>query len=415
MAITIRDITVINTAPEGINLVVVKVSTSEPELYGLGCATYAYRHVAVEQVVNDYFKPLLVGRDVSNIEETWRLMNFNAYWRNGPILNNAMSGIDMALWDIKGKMANMPLYQLFGGKSREGVAIYRHADGADLVEICDNIQRYADSGIKCIRCQLGGYGGSGYGKAPISAPKGAMDGIYLDSKSYIKNTIELFDGIRAKVGYDVDLCHDVHERLDYPDAMKLLKGLEPYQLAFLEDLVPLEHLDWLDGLRPLSSTPLALGELFNNPIEWKTVIEKHLIDYIRIHISQVGGITQSRKIQMFAEQYGVDVSWHGPGDLSPVGHAANVHIDIASPNIKYQEWSGTEPPNFVIQKLSGPNEALLDVFEGLPQYFNGYVYPNEKAGLGITINEKEAAKYPCTNETTKWTQTRRFDGTMQQP
>ena len=415
MAITIRDVSVICTAPEGINLVVVKVFTSEPELIGLGCATFAYRHLAVEQVIIDYFKPLLIGRDVSNIEEIWRLMHFNAYWRNGPILNNAMSGIDMALWDIKGKMADMPLYQLFGGKCREGVPIYRHADGVDLMEICDNIQRYKDFGIKCIRCQCGGYGGGAYGKSPISAPKAALDGIYLDTKSYIRDTIELFEGIRAKVGYDIDLCHDVHERLEYPEAMALLKGLEPYQLAFLEDLVPLEHLDWLEDLRPLSSTPLAIGELFNNPTEWRPLIEKHLIDYIRIHISQIGGITQARKVQVFSEQYGVNISWHGPGDLSPIGHAANIHLDIAASNVRYQEWSGTEPPNFVIQKLSGPKEALLDVFEGLPQYSQGFVYPNENPGLGININEKEAAKYPCTKDTTLWTQTRRFDGTMQQP
>ena len=180
-------------------------------------------------------------------------------------------------------------------------------------------------------------------------------------------------------------------------------------------LVPLEHLDWLESLRPMTSTPLAIGELFNNPNEWKPLIAKHLIDYIRIHISQIGGITPAHKIQIFSEQYGVQVSWHGPGDLSPVGHAANVHIDIAASNVRYQEWSGTEPPNFVIQKLSGPKEALLDVFVGLPEYSQGYVYPNEKPGLGIEINEKEAAKYPCSRDTTLWTQTRRLDGSIQQP
>lgn len=415
MNITIRDISVISTAPEGINLVVVKVMTSEPDLYGLGCATFAYRHTAVEQVVNEYFKPLLLGRDVSRIEEIWRLMHFNAYWRNGPIINNAMSGIDMALWDIKGKMAGMPVYDLLGGKVREGVAVYRHVDGQDLDEICDNIQEYIEKGVKCVRCQSGGYGGGVYGKAPASAPVGSLNGIYVETQSYVRDTIELFDGIRKKVGYSVDLCHDVHERLDYPEAMALLKGLEPFKLAFLEDLVPLEHLDWLTSLRPLTTTPLAIGELFNNPNEWKPLIVNHLIDYLRIHISQIGGITPAKKAQVLAEQYGVDVSWHGPGDLSPVGHAANIHINIASSNVRYQEWSGTEPPNFIIQELSGPEAALLDVFEGLPQYSNGYVYPNDKPGLGIEINEKEAAKYPCSTDTTLWTQTRRFDGTMLQP
>ena len=412
---TIRDIQVICTAPEGINLLVVKVLTSEPGLVGYGCGTFAYRYLSVKNVIEEYLRPLLIGRPVENIEELWRLMNFNAYWRNGPVSNNAISGIDMALWDIKGKMAGMPLYQLFGGKLREGVAVYRHADGANLDEICENVQRYRDIGIKCIRCQCGGYGGGGYSKAPQSAPAGSRDGVYLDSKAYVSDTIKLFEGLRSRLGDSVDLVHDVHERLTLPDAIRLAKGLEPLGLTFLEDAVPIEHLDWFKQLRMQTSIPLSEGELFNNPSEWKFLIANHLIDYIRCHISQIGGITPARKLQIFAEQYGVDVCWHGPGDMSPFAHAANIHIDLAAPNVKYQEWSGIEPPNFVIQKLSGPAGALLDVFSGLPEMKDGYVYPNELPGLGVSIDEKEAAKYPCDPSVTTWTQTRRFDGLIQQP
>lgn len=415
MTIKIKDIKAIYTAPEGINLVVVKVETTDPDLYGLGCATFAYRHLAVGCVVEKYIKPLLVGRNVENIEDIWHLMHQNAYWRNGPIANNAISGVDMALWDIKGKMANMPLYQLFGGKCREGVPVYRHVDGRDVNEICENIERYKEQGITHMRCQCGGYGGGGYGKAPNTAPIGAQDGVYMDTKKYMRDTIKLFDDIRSKVGFEVSLCHDVHERLQPIEAIQFAKALEPYDLFFLEDPLPLEQGDWFRKLRYQTSIPLAQGELFNNPYEWKYLIAEHLIDYIRVHISQIGGITPARKLQMFAEQFGVRTAWHGPGDMSPIGHAANIHIDLASHNFGVQEWSGTEPPNFVIQELKGPKEALLDVFPGLPEFKDGYVYTNDKPGLGVDIDEREAAKYPCENTVTTWTQTRHIDGTLLRP
>lgn len=172
MGVKIRKIKVICTAPEGINLVVVKVETDQPGLYGLGCGTFAYRHLTVKHLIETYLEPLLVGREVERIEENWQLMHQNGYWRNGPVENNAISGVDMALWDIKGKMAGMPLYQLFGGKVREAVLVYRHADGKDLGELCENIQRFQEMGITTIRCQCGGYGGESYGATPGTAPRG---------------------------------------------------------------------------------------------------------------------------------------------------------------------------------------------------------------------------------------------------
>jgi len=415
MGTKITDIKVILTAPEGINLIVVKVETNQDGLYGLGCATFAYRHLAVKCLIEEYLKPLLIGKNVENIEELWHLMHQNAYWRNGPIENNAISGVDMALWDIKGKMANMPLYQLFGGKCREGVPIYRHADGKDVNEICENIQKYKEQGITHIRCQCGGYGGGGFGKAPENAPEGALDGIYLNSKKYMRDTVKLFDDIRSKIGFDVELCHDVHERITPIEAIQFAKELEPFKLFFLEDAIPLEQGEWMRQLRAQTSIPLAQGELFNNPYEWRFLIAERLIDYIRVHISQIGGITAARKLQIFAEQFGVKTAWHGPGDMSPLAHAANIHLDLASYNFGLQEWSGTEPPNFVIQKLKGPREALLEVFPGLPEYRKGYVYANDRPGLGVDINEEEAQKYPCENSVTTWTQTRLEDGTLQRP
>jgi mannonate dehydratase len=415
MSTLITDVKVILTAPEGINLLVVKVETNQPGLVGLGCGTFAYRHLAVKCLIEDYIKPLVVGRDVHAIEELWQLMHQNAYWRNGPIENNAISGIDMALWDIKGKLADMPLYQLFGGKVREGVPIYRHADGKDLSELCDNIQKYREQGITHIRCQSGGYGGGGFGAAPGSAPERAPAGVYLDARKYMRETVKLFDGIRSRVGFDVELCHDVHERLKPSDAIRFAQALEPFDLFFLEDAIALEDSEWIRQLRDKTSIPLAQGELFNHPFEWRSLIAERLIDFIRVHLSQVGGITPGRKLQLFAEQYGVRTAWHGPGDMSPLAHAANIHIDLAARNFGVQEWSGTEPPNFVIQELKGPREALLDVFPGLPEFRNGHVYANDKPGLGVDLDEAEAAKYPCEVNVTTWTQTRLADGTLQTP
>ena len=415
MATLITDIEVIATAPEGINLLVVKVVTNQPGLVGLGCATFAYRHLAVQCLVEQYLKPLLVGRDAEAIEELWQLMHQNAYWRNGPIENNAISGVDMALWDIKGKLAGMPLVQLFGGKVREGVPIYRHADGRDIAELCDNIEKYRAQGITHIRCQSGGYGGGGYGAAPASAPTGAPAGIYLDARRYMRETIRMFEQVRSRIGFDVELCHDVHGRLKPVDAIRFAGELERFELFFLEDAIALEEGEWIRQLREKTTTPLAQGELFNHPFEWRTLITERLIDFIRVHLSQIGGITPGRKLQIFAEQFGVRTAWHGPGDMSPLAHAANIHIDLAARNFGVQEWSGTEPPNFVIQELKGPREALLDVFPGLPEFRQGHVYANDKPGLGIELNEAEAAKYPCDSGVTTWTQTRLADGTLQTP
>lgn len=415
MGVKIKDIRTICTAPEGINLVTVKVETNQPGLYGLGCATFAYRHLTVQHLIENYLKPLLVGRDAENISELWQLMHQNGYWRNGPIENNAISGIDMALWDIKGKLAGMPLYQFFGGKVREGIPVYRHVDGKDIEEICENIQRFQEMGITHLRCQCGGYGGETYGCTPKSAPMGAHPGVYLDSRKYMRDTVKLFEQIRNRIGYDMELVHDVHERIAPIEAVKLAKELEAFDLFFLEDPVPLEQIEWLKVLREQTSIPIAQGELFNNACEWKTLITERYIDYIRVHLSQIGGITPARKLQIFAEQFGVRTAWHGPGDMSPVAHAANIHIDLATQNFGVQEWSGIEPPNFVIQDLKGPKGALLDVFPGLPEFKNGYVYANDKPGLGVDIDEDEAKKYPCENTVTTWTQTRLRDGALQTP
>jgi mannonate dehydratase len=240
--VKIRAVKTISTAPTGVNIMVVKVETNEPELYGLGCATFAYRHQAVACVVEEYLSPLLIGRDVEAIEDLWYLMHVNAYWRNGPIGNNAISGIDMALWDIKGKMAKMPVYNLLGGRARKFVPVYTHVYGESLEKVVDGIFKGRAAGIQCFRLHWGRTG-----KMRESLP--GLDGVYFDPERYITDTIKMFQYVREKVGYDVKLCHDVHERISPVDAIRLAKQLEPFQLFFLEDALPPEQSEWYGIMR----------------------------------------------------------------------------------------------------------------------------------------------------------------------
>lgn len=397
--VTIQKVRAILTAPAGINLIVVKVETSEPGLYGLGCATFAYREKAVQCMVEEYLDPLLRGRNAADIEDLWQLMNNNSYWRNGPVTNNAISGVDMALWDIKGKLANMPVYDLLGGKCRQAAAVYRHADGASLPEIVENVQKFMEQKVRHVRIQWGGYGGKAQG---MHTPSGSPEGMYYCPDQYVQSTLKLFDYARDKLGYEVELLHDCHERMPAIEALRLAKELEPYRLFFLEDILSPEQGQWLSTLRGQCVTPIAIGELYNNPKEWDYLITGRLIDFIRVHISQIGGITPARKLAVFCEQFGIRTAWHGPGDVSPVGHAANIHLDLCCHNFGIQEWSGI-------------TEAAQEVFPGSPELRDGYVYANENPGLGIDIDEEKAKKYPCTTEVTRWTQTRLPDGTAFTP
>ncbi|HEU5090820.1 MAG TPA: enolase C-terminal domain-like protein [Roseiflexaceae bacterium] len=399
MAITITDVSTILTAPAGIRLVVVKIETSEPGLYGLGCATFTQRYAAVAAAIDRHLKPFLIGKDVQRIEDLFQTMMVNGYWRNGPVLNNAISGVDIALWDIKGKLANMPVYQLLGGKCREAAALYRHADGHSPEQVAESALRYKEEGYQYIRCQMGGYGGRG-DRRP--SPEGAVPGAYYDADRYWRSIPAMFEKVRSVVGFDVEVLHDVHERLQPAQVVQLAKALEPYQLFFLEDPLAPEQVEWFRTLRHHTVTPIAMGELFVNVREWLPLVAEQLIDFTRAHISAIGGITPARKMAMVCEVYGVRTAWHGPGDVSPVGHAANLHLDVSS-------------PNFGIQECYFFPDSVREVFPGCPEIRNGYMYPNDKPGLGIDIDEQLAAKYPCSDFLDEWTQARLPDGTPARP
>lgn len=397
--ITIVDVQTILTQPGSSRLVIVKVVTSEPGLYGLGCATFTQRVFAVQAAIERHLKPFLLGRDVDRIEEIWQMSMVHGYWRNGPVLNNAISGVDQALWDIKGKRAGMPLYQLLGGKSREAAAVYVHADGRDPHEVEHHARRLVEQGFRHVRVQMGGYGGEG---TAVPRPEGAPDGNYFDPRSYGRSMLEMIAHVRERLGASVELLHDVHERLHPIDAVQFAKDVEPYRLFFLEDLFAPEDIDWFSTVRRQCATPLAMGELFNNPHEWRPLITGRLVDFIRMHISQIGGVTPARNVAAFAHMFGIRTAWHGPGDTSPVGHAANLHLDLWAPNFGIQEWYL-------------PSELEYEMFPGLPTVRAGYLYPNDRPGLGIDIDEQLAARYPCSDIVEQWTQTRLPDGSPARP
>lgn len=396
----ITDVKVILTQPKGLPLVIVKVLTNEPGLHGLGCATFTWRYHAVAAAIEKHLKPFVVDMDPANIEDIWQASMVNSYWRNGPVLNNAISGIDMALWDIKGKLLGVPCHDLWGGKSRPAAAVYVHADGRDKEEVADRAHAFHEQGFRHIRCQVGGYRGLTWqGKTP---PAGALPGQYCDPKEKLLLVPELMAHLREQLPPQVELLYDVHERLTPIDALWLAKALEPYRLFFLEDLFAPEDIGWFETVRNQCATPMAMGELFVHPGESLPLVSQRLIDFIRVHPSDVGGITPCLKLAHLCENFGVRTAFHGPCDVSPVGMAANIHMDVHLHNFGVQEWA-----------FRGEVEEAM--FPGIPEVRDGYALPNERPGLGIEIDEDLAAKYPCGDGPTEWTVARLPDGTITRP
>ncbi|MBE1583714.1 enolase C-terminal domain-like protein [Nonomuraea angiospora] len=400
----ITGVRTILTAPAGTTLAVVRVDTSEPGLYGLGCATFTQRAKAVRTAVDEYLAPQLIGRDPADITDIAAMLHVSGYWRSGPVLNNALSGVDMALWDIKGKVAGLPVWQLLGGRCRSAVPLYTHAAGIDAEAVADEVRQWLDAGYRYVRCQVAVPGGGTYGAPSAAGPASARPPLTpgaWDPAAYRRTVRGLFDHLRAEVGAEVELIHDVHERVDPTDAVRLAKDLEPYDLFYLEDPVAPEDLDWLRAIRAQCATPIAIGELFVNPSEYRPVVAERLCDFIRVHISAIGGITPAWRLANLAEAFGVRTAWHGPGDVSPVGHAANLALDLASPNFGVQE-----------QHLFG--ERVREVFPGCPEIRDGHLWPSERPGLGVDLDERLAAKYPPA-ATAAWRPPRRADGALQRP
>ena len=376
---------VIVTCP-GRNFVTLKIETADG-IYGIGDATLNGREMAVVSYLEDHLIPCLIGRDAHQIEDTWQFFYRGAYWRGGPVGMSAIAAIDMALWDIKGKVAGLPVYQLLGGACRSGVTVYGHANGESIDDTIAEALKYSAMGYKAIRLQCGvpglpsTYGVSGdkmfYEPADNEMPS---ENVWSTSK-YLNHVPKLFAAAREALGWDVHLLHDVHHRLTPIEAGRLGKDLEPYRLFWLEDAVVAENQDNFRLIRQHTTTPLAVGEIFSTLWNCKDLIQNQLIDYIRATVLHAGGITHMRKIAAFADIYNVRTGSHGATDLSPVTMAAALHLDMSIPNFGLQEYMRHTPETDA-------------VFPHSYAFSDGRLHPGDVPGLGVDIDEALAARYP---------------------
>lgn len=397
----ITDAKVIVCCP-GRNFVTLKLTT-EDGIFGLGDATLNGRELAVVSYLNDHLLPLLIGRDARRIEDIWQYFYKGAYWRRGPVTMSAIAAVDTALWDIKAKSLNVPLYQLLGGASRDAVLVYGHASGADIEGTVKAVAHYAELGYKAIRAQSGIPGLEstyGVGKAGViyePAEKNAPPENIWSTEQYINFIPRLFAKLRQEFGDELHLLHDAHHRLTPMEAARVGKSLEPYHLFWMEDPTPAELQESFRLIRQHTTTPLAVGEVFNSIFDCQQLIQEQLIDYIRTTVVHAGGISHLRKIANLAELYQVRTGSHGATDLSPVCMAAALHFDLSVHNFGIQEYMA--------------HAAETDkVFPHAYYFENGMMHPGEKPGLGVEMDEALAEKYPY--QRAFLPVNRKLDGTM---
>ena len=375
---------VIVTCP-GRNFVTLRIETRDG-VYGLGDATLNGRELAVASYLNDHVIPCLIGRDAHRIEDIWQYLYKGAYWRRGPVTMSAIAAVDMALWDIKGKLAGLPVYQLLGGASREGCMVYGHANGATIEETIERAIQHREEGYKAIRLQSGvpgleatygvGKAGQRYEPADGTLPTESL----WSTEKYLRSVAPLFEKAREVLGWDVHLLHDIHHRLTPIEAGRLGKELEPFRPFWLEDPTPAENQAGFRLIRQHTTVPIAVGEVFNSIWDAKQLIEEQLIDYVRATIVHAGGLTHIRRIAALADLYQVRTGCHGATDLSPITMAAALHF-------------GLSVPNFGIQELM-PHTAETDaVFPHAYSYADGMMHPGEAPGLGVEIDETLAPRY----------------------
>jgi mannonate dehydratase len=376
----------VNVCCPGRNFVTLKIVT-EDGIYGLGDATLNGRELAVASYLRDHVVPLLIGRDARRIEDTWQYLYKGAYWRRGPVTMTAIAAVDTALWDIRGKTLEVPVYQLLGGASRDSVLVYGHANGESPDQMVASVADHIKEGYRAVRAQCGvpgvlhAYGVSRGGAPYEPAEKGRPLETVWDTERYLDFVPPLFERLRREFGFDVHLLHDVHHRLTPIEAARLGKSLEPYRLFWMEDPVPAESQESFRLIRQHTTTPIAVGEVFNSIYDCQQLIQEELIDYIRTTVVHAGGISHLRKIAALAELHHVRTGSHGATDLSPVAMAAALHFDLSVHNFGIQEHM--------------PHTSDTDrVFPHAYRYHEGTMHPGDLPGLGVDLDEPLAAQFP---------------------
>ncbi|MEO7145341.1 MAG: enolase C-terminal domain-like protein [Bryobacteraceae bacterium] len=374
------------------NYVLVKVITNQPGLHGWGDCTCSGSELGVAKFLDEDMKPGLLGRNPMRLEDLWQTLFFLPYYRSGSVHMSAISGIDMALWDVKGKVAGLPVHELLGGRTRAKLLTYTSTGGRDNQQVEDGVRKLIARGYKVVKAQIAMPGAdSGYAvpsteRQRESTRRAFEQGVTptesWDPTPYVRTVAGMFDHLRKTVGNDVGFVHDVHERVTANQAVQLAKAVEPYSLFYLEDPLRPEYMDTFRLIRQQSSTPIAMGELFVGPWDGLELVTGHLIDYLRNDLVHCGGITTGRKMAANCEPYGILTAWHGPGNISPIAHMANASVSLSVSNFGIQEYSGNWP------------EAVLEVFSATPHFDAGYINIDDNPGLGIDVNEKAAAKYP---------------------
>ncbi|MFC5824154.1 enolase C-terminal domain-like protein [Nonomuraea insulae] len=395
------------TAPHGCPHLIVRVETNEPGLYGLGCASDPQRTLAVRTVLEEYLGPMLVGRDPDDIEDIHRLLLNSGYWRGGSIESNALGGVDVALWDLKAKRLGAPLHSLFGGRVRRRAAAYTHVDGADAAEIAEQVAAARERGFRHVRVQVAVPGADTYGAArggSIDAAAARERRVPWDSAAYLRTVPKALARVRELVGDEVELLHDVHERLDPRQAREFLRRVEDTALYFVEDLLAPEDAAHFARLHAASPVPLAVGELFHDPKQFLALLDGPDIDFARLRIPTLGGLTPARKLAALCELRGVRLAPHGPADVSPVAQAATLAMTIGSHAFGVQEAAAFKP-------------AVLEVFPGTIVPVDGGLAPREKPGHGVDFDEIAARRYPVPEplEHDRWALLRAVDGSVHRP
>ncbi|MDX2178737.1 MAG: enolase C-terminal domain-like protein [Bryobacteraceae bacterium] len=393
-SIRITDVKTYVTNPQkatNANYVVVKIETNQQGLVGWGDATCTGSELGVSAFLEEHLKPGLIGQNPMELERLWQRVFFLPYYRSGSVHMSAVSGIDMALWDIKGKVAGLPVYELLGGKVRDKLLTYKSVGGRDNKQVEESAKRLMADGYKVIKVQVALPGNeAGYAVPATGAQQELTKKAYdagmppdevFDPSAYLRTLPKLFEHLRKTCGEEIEFLHDVHERITPSQALQLAKAVEQYRLFYFEDPLRPEHLDTFRLIRQQCSTPIAMGEIYTGQWDGLFLITEHLIDYVRHDLAHCGGVTTGKKIATMCEPYGILTAWHGPSNISPLTHATNCAVSLSVPNFGIQEYGGFAKPVF-------------EVFSDAPKYDKGYVTVNDKPGLGVEVNEAAAKKYP---------------------